>query len=99
MKIGDKVVSVKQVEIGIGKKILLAILSVTGLSVILAAMLAYIFSDNFITIMCSVIFAITLGILVNYILLISKNIITRVNVDLTCEEKKEQEYHTVMKIE
>lgn len=98
MRVEEGDVSVEQVQIDLNKKILFFALFVAGLSILLSGCLAYIFSDSLITIFCSIVFGVTLGILINYFLIISHKFITKIDVDLSCKEETE-ELQTVMKLE
>lgn len=98
MQIEDKEVLVENVEVFLNKKLLLTVMIVSALSVILAGFLSYVFSDSIWTLLLSLIFAITLGLLINYFLVVSSKIITRVDVNLKLEEKSE-DLHSVMKME
>jgi hypothetical protein len=98
MEIEGKEVSVENVEVFLNKKLMLTIMVVAGLSVILAGFLSFVFSDSLWTLLLSLVFAITLGLLINYFLIVSSKIITRVDVNLKLEEKSE-DLHSVMKME
>lgn len=98
MEIEDKEVLVDNVEVFLNKKLMLTIMIMSAFSVILAGFLSYVFSDSIWTLLLSLIFAITLGLLINYFLIISSKIITSVDVNLKLEEKSE-DLHSVMKME
>ncbi len=98
MEIEGKEVSVKDVEVFLNKKLMLTIMVVSGLSVILAGFLSFVFSDSLWSLLLSLVFAITLGLLINYFLIVSSKVITRVDVNLKLEEKSE-DLHSVMKME
>lgn len=98
MRVEEGDVSVEQVQIDLNKKILFFALFVAGLSILLSGCLAYIFSDSLITIFCSIVFGVTLGILINYFLIISHKFITKIDVELSYKEETE-ELQTIMKLE
>ena len=95
---GDRDLSVENVEMQLNKRTILTILIVTGLSIILAGCLAYIFSNSLITIFCGLVIGITIGILINYFIIISNKFVKKINIELSCE-KEEDDIHTMMKIE
>jgi len=95
---GDRDLSVENVEIQLNKRTILTVFIITGLSIILAGCLAYIFSDSLITIFCGLVIGITIGILINYFIIISHKLVKKINIELSCEEK-EDDIHTMMKIE
>lgn len=94
---GKGELSVKNVKITLNKRTILAVLIVTGLSIILAGCLAYMFSDSLITIFCGLVIGITIGILINYLIIISNRLVKKVDIKLSCEEE-EDDIFTVMKI-
>jgi len=98
MKLEESSVSIKEVELILNRKIILLMLIVMGLSIILSGYLSYIFSDSIYTVLCSLIIGVTLGILVNYFILVSNKIIEKINVELCDEDDMEEELQTVMKI-
>ena len=95
---GDRNLSVENVEMVINKRTILTILIITGLSMILAGCLAYIFSDSLITIFLSLVIGITIGVLINYFIIISNKFVKKIDIELSCEED-ENEIHTMMKID
>ncbi len=95
---GDRDISVENVEIQLNKRTILTVFIITGLSMILAGCLAYIFSDSLITIFCGLVIGITIGILINYFIIISNKFVKKINIELSCEEE-EDDIHTMMKIE
>ena len=88
---------VENVKITLNKRTILAVLLVTGLSIIIAGCLAYIFSDSLITIFCGLVIGITIGILINYFIIISNKLVKKIDIKLSCEEE-EDDIHTVMKL-
>lgn len=94
---GDSEISVENVEITLNRRAILAVLIITGLSILLAGCLAYIFSDSLITIFCSLVIGITIGILVNYFIIISNKLVKKIDIELSCEEETEY-VKTVMKL-
>ena len=94
---GDRNLSVENVEIQLNKRTILTVFIVTGLSIILAGCLAYIFSDSLVTIFFSLVIGITIGILINYFIIISTKFVKKIDIELSCEE--EDDIHTMMKIE
>ena len=95
---GDRGISVENVEMLLNKRTILTVFIITGLSIILAGCLAYIFSDSLITIFCGLVIGITIGILINYFIIISNKFVKKINIELSCEEE-EDDIHTMMKIE
>ena len=95
---GDRDISVENVEMLLNKRTILTVFIITGLSMILAGCLAYIFSDSLITIFCGLVIGITIGILINYFIIISNKFVKKINIELSCEEE-EDDIHTMMKIE
>ena len=98
MKLEESGVSIKEVELILNRKIILLMLIVMGFSIILAGYLSYIFSDSIYTVLCSLIIGVTLGILVNYFILVSNKIVEKINIELCDDEDDMEEIQTVMKI-
>jgi len=98
MKLEESGVSIKEVELILNRKIILTMLIVMGFSIILAGYLSYIFSDSIYTVLCSLIIGVTLGVLVNYFILVSNKIVEKINIELYDEDDMEEELQTVMKI-
>jgi len=94
----DSEISVENVEILLNKRTILTVFIITGLSIILAGCLAYIFSDSLITIFCGLVIGITIGILINYFIIISNKFVKKINIELSRKEE-EDDIHTMMKIE
>jgi len=94
---GDRNLSVENVEMLLNKRTILAVFIITGLSIILAGCLAYMFSDSLVTIFFSLVIGITIGILINYFIIISTKFVKKIDIELSCEE--EDDIHTMMKIE
>ena len=99
MDLVDEEVCIKKVEVELNKKILLIVLVVTGFSIILSGCLAYVFSDSIYTIFFSLLFGITLGVLINYFIIVSNKIVANVNVEIVEKEDSLDDLQTVMKIE
>jgi len=97
MKLEESGISVKEVELVLNRKIILSMLIVMGFSIILSGYLSYVFSDSIYTVLCSLVFGSTLGVLINYLILISNKIVEKVNIELYDEEDME-ELQTVMRI-
>ena len=87
---------VEKAEIVLDKRVLLSILIVAGLSIILAGCLAYIFSDSLITMICGIIIGITIEIMVNYFIIVSYNLVKKIDIELSSKEEVEEIY-TIMK--
>lgn len=98
MQIEDKEVLVEDVEVFLNKRLLLSVMLMSALTFILAGFLGYIFSKTLLTFLLGIIIALTFGIMINYILIVSSKMITRVDVNLRLEETNE-ELGSVMKIE
>ena len=94
---GDLVVS--KIDVELNKKVLLTLFCVTGLSVLLSGCLAYLFSDSFFTIFCSLVFGVTLGVLINYFVIVSHKIVKDIKIEFSSNEDAKDELQTVMKIE
>ena len=92
----DREIYVKEVKFVINKKIILSALIVTAFSIIFAGCLAYVYSDSFYTVFWSLIFGITLGVLINYFILTSYKIIKKIDIELDSED--EEEPQTIMRI-
>ena len=88
---------IKRVNLVLNQRILLSVLAVSGLSIIFGGCLAYIFSDSLFTIFCSLVIGVTIGILLNYFVLISYKVVK--NVDIEFEREDEEEPTTIMKID
>jgi membrane protein DedA with SNARE-associated domain len=97
MKLEESGLSIKEVELVLNRKIILSMLIVMGFSIILSGYLSYVFSDSIYTVLCSLVFGATLGVLINYLILISNKIVEKVNIELYDEEDME-EIQTVMRI-
>lgn len=93
---GDSDVFIEKAEIVFDKRVLLLIFIVTGLSLILAGCLAYIFSDSLVTILCGIIIGVTVGILINYFIIVSYNIVEKIDIKLSSRDESEEVY-TIMK--
>jgi len=94
---GDRNLSVENVEMLLNKRTILTVFIITGLSIILAGCLAYMFSDSLVTIFFSLVIGITIGILINYFIIISTKFVKKIDIELSCEE--EDDIHTMMKID
>ena len=90
-------ISVKDVKFVINKRVVLSTLIVAALSIIFAGCMAYVYSDSLYAIFWSLVFGITLGVLINYFILTKCKIIERMDIKLEHEETEEP--LTVMKIE
>ena len=98
MKLEESRASIKEVELILNRKIILLMLIVMGFSIILSGYLSYIFSDSIYTVLCSLIIGTTIGVLVNYFILVSNKIVEKINIELYDEDDMEEEPQTVMKI-
>ena len=99
MKFEEEDLIVSKINVELNKKVIFALFFVTGISVLLSGCLAYLFSDSLFTIFCSLVFGITLGILINYLIVISNKIVKDIDVDFAIEKSPEDGLQTVMKIE
>jgi hypothetical protein len=90
-------IDIKTVNFVLNRRVLLAVLVVSGLSVLFGGCLAFVFSDSLFTVFCSLIIGVTIGILANYLILISHRIIKKVDIEF--ESEIEEEPTTVMKID
>jgi len=95
---GDRNLSVENVEMLLNKRTILTVFIITGLSIILAGCLAYMFSDSLVTIFFSLAIGITIGILINYFIVISNKLVKKIDIELSCEEDGD-DIHTMMKID
>lgn len=98
MKLEESRASIKEVELILNRKIILLMLIVMGFSIILSGYLSYIFSDSIYTVLCSLIIGTTIGVLVNYFILVSNKIVEKINIEICDEDDMEEELQTVMKI-
>lgn len=89
--------SIQKVEFSLNRKIILLILVIAGLSVMLSGCLMYIFSSSLISAFCGLVIGVTIGVLINYFLIISQRLITKIDVELAHKERDE-DLRTVMKI-
>lgn len=90
-------IDIKKVNFVLNRRILLAVLIVSGLSVLFGGCLAFVFSDSVFTVFCSLIIGVTIGILFNYLILISNRIIKKIDIEF--ESETEEELTTVMKFD
>jgi hypothetical protein len=90
-------IDIKTVNFVLNRRVLLAVLIVSGLSILFGGCLAFVFSDSLFTVFCSLIIGVTIGILVNYLILISHRIVKKV--DIQFESEGEEELTTIMKID
>ena len=97
MRIEGEDIDIKRVNFVLNQRVLLAVLAVSGLSIIFGGCLAYIFSDSLFTIFCSLVIGLTIGVLLNYFVLISYKVVK--NVDIEFEREDEEEPTTIMKID
>lgn len=97
MKLEESGLSIKEVELVLNRKIILSMLVVMGFSIILSGCLSYIFSDSIYTVLCSLVFGATLGVMINYLILVSNKIVKKINIELYDEDDTE-ELQTVMRI-
>ena len=97
VRVKDRELTVKEVKFVINKKVILSALIVAAFSAILAGCLAYIYSDSVYTLFWSLVFGITLGVLINYFILTSYKIIKKIDIELESED--EEEPLTVMRTE
>jgi len=93
---GDSKIFVEKAEVVLNKGVLLLVFIVTGISIVLAGSLAYIFSDSLFTMVCGIIIGVTIGILINYFLIVSYNIIRKIDIELSGKDAVEEIY-TIMK--
>ncbi|MBN2066426.1 MAG: hypothetical protein JW771_06425 [Candidatus Thermoplasmatota archaeon] len=91
--------SVESLEVVLNKRLLLAIFIVTGISIILAGCLVYLFSDALVTVFCSLVIGATIGVMVNYFLIVSKSVVKTISVELTKTQESTEELQTIMKIQ
>ena len=91
-----KDIIVKEVDFVLNKRVLLSVLIVAGISSTLAGCLAYIFSDSLFTMFYGLIIGVTIGVLLNYFILISCKIIKKIDIEI--EHEDEEELLTVMQI-
>lgn len=99
MEFDEENLTLKKIEIELNKKIILSILLVSFLSIVFAGCLAYIFSGSLFTVFCSLVIGITVGFLIDYLIISSQKFVKNVNIEFSCEEKSSDDLHTVMKIE
>ena len=88
---------IKTVNFVLNRRVLLAVLIVSGLSILFGGCLAYVFSDSLFTVFCSLIIGATSGILINYLILTSRRIFKKIDIELDSEA--EEELTTVMKFD
>ena len=91
---------IKNFRYDINRRLLLLVFVVFGIGILISGVLCYIFSESVYTIFFSIIIGVTLSIIVNYIVLVSRKIITNVDIEITCKSDEGQdELKTVMKME
>lgn len=93
---GESNVFVEEALVVLNKHVLLLMFVVTGISMILAGCLAYIFSDSLFTLVCGIIIGVTIGVLINYFLVISYSPIRKIDIKLSARDDIEEVY-TIMK--
>ena len=86
------------VEFYFNKKVLLSVLIVTGLSIFLSGILMFIFSDSIITVVCSLIIGITIGVLINYFTLSYFKIFKTIAIE-TVQKESLDDLTSTMKLE
>ena len=99
MESEENVLNCTKAEVNMNKKALLVIMIVTGCSFILSGLLAYIFSHSIITIVCSLIIGATIGIMINYYVLSSSQIIKNIDIEIPIKSDEIEENKTTMKFE
>ena len=91
---------IKNFRYDINRRLLLLVFVVFSIGILISGVLCYIFSESVYTIFFSIIIGVTLSIIVNYIVLVSRKIITNVDIEITCKSDEGQdELKTVMKME
>ena len=93
---GDSKIFVEKAEVVLNKHVILLIFIVTGLSIVLAGCLAYLFSDSLFTMICGVIIGVTIGVMINYFLVVSYSIVRKIDIKLSTKDDVEEVY-TIMK--
>jgi hypothetical protein len=93
----NNALSVKDVKFIINKKLIMAALVITALSFILAGCLAYYFSNSIYSVFWSLLFGVTLGVMINYFILTSFKIIKKIDIEVDSEY--EEEPLTIMKFD
>ena len=88
---------IKTVDFVLNRGVLLSVLIVSGVSFLLGGCLAFVFSDSLFTVFCSLIIGVTSGILLNYLILTSRRIVKKIDIELDSEA--EEELTTVMKFD
>ena len=91
-------IHVKDVEITLNTKIFLAMLTFSGILVILGVISSYYLKGSLIALTCSWIIWITAIIIFNYLMVQRHRIVKDVKIEFSTEEEEEKVY-TVMKIE
>ncbi|MEF8847608.1 MAG: hypothetical protein V5A68_00540 [Candidatus Thermoplasmatota archaeon] len=99
MDLRNQKFSVKDFEVTWNKKTLLSILLATGFSLLISAELAFIFSHSIITMTLGIIIGLTIAIMSNYFLITYSKLFKKIKLEFLVEEDKEEQYHSVMKIE
>ena len=93
----DSSLSIKEVKFVINNKIIMAALIVAAMSIIIAACIAYLYSDSVYTLFWILVFVMTLGVMINYFILTTSNIVKKVDIEFESED--EEEPLTMMRIE
>jgi hypothetical protein len=88
---------IKTVDFVLNRGVLLSVLIVSGVSFLFGGCLAFVFSDSLFTVFCSLIIGVTSGILLNYLILTSRRIVKKIDIELDSEA--EEELTTVMKFD
>ncbi len=91
--------SVESLEVVLNKRLLLVIFIVTGISIVLAGCLAYLFSDALFTVFCSLVIGATIGIMINYFLIVSGSVVKNISVELTKTQEPTEGLQTIMKMQ
>ncbi len=99
MKFEEEDLVVSKIDVELNKKVLLTLFCVTGLSILLSGCLAYLFSDSLFTIFCGLVFGVTLGVLINYLIIVTNKIVKDIKIEFSTSGTAEDELQTVMKIE
>jgi hypothetical protein len=89
---------VTNVEFMLNHKVILGGLVIIGLSMLLSGCLVYLFSGSLLTVMCSLVIGITLGVLANYFLLSNAKLVKGMTIK-TLPAEAEEDFTSTMKIE
>lgn len=94
----DGNLQVTNVEFMLNNKVILTVLVITGISMLLSGCLVYLFSESFLTVICSLLIGSTVGVMANYFLLSRAKLVEEITIK-TYPREAEEDLTSTMKIE